>query len=224
MPLENYPRTELEVLKLQGYDFNQTWEVVDIFEKKIAKYFGAPYGIATDSCTHAIELSIRLLNTNALVSIPAHTYMSIPMMLEKIKQSWQFKNVQWEKYYYLDPLPIIDAARCWESNVYVPGSLMTTSFQFKKHIPIGRGGIILTDNYEHYIKLQRMCRDGKDRKLLQQDDDIIEVGYHYYMTPEDAARGIILFDQLHNNPHRLWSWQDYKILTDYNLYKDCLVF
>ena len=35
------------------------FEIVDQFEKTIAKFYGAPYAIATDSCTHAIELSLR---------------------------------------------------------------------------------------------------------------------------------------------------------------------
>ena len=212
-------RTELDQLVNQGYTFQQPWQVVDLFEKKIADYFGAPYGIATDSCTHALELSILLLNqTNDVVEVPVHTYMSIPMMLEKIKQPWNFKNIPWKKYYYLDPLPIIDAARCWERNTYVPGTLMSTSFQFKKHIPIGRGGMILTDNLQYYNKLQRMCRDGRDRTLLQTEDDITEIGYHYYMTPEDAARGILLFEELHNNYSKDWTWQDYKPLTEYSIF------
>ena len=28
------------------------------------------------------------------------------------------------------------------------------------------------------------------------DDDFEYCGYHYYMTPEDAARGILLMDQV----------------------------
>jgi dTDP-4-amino-4,6-dideoxygalactose transaminase len=213
-------RNELELLKQAGYEFKHTWQVVDLFEKKIASFWGAPYGIATDSCTHALELSFRLINRpQTCVPVPIHTYMSIPMMLSKINQPWEFQSIEWQKHYKFDPLPIIDAARTWEANCYIPGTLMSTSFQFKKHIPIGRGGIILTDNYEHYVKLQKMCRDGRDRTLLQQEDDITEIGYHYYMTPEDSARGILLFDQLYNQPYRVWSWKDYKPLTEYALYK-----
>ena len=33
------------------------------FEKKIAKFFGSKYAVATDSCTHAIELCLRLKKT-----------------------------------------------------------------------------------------------------------------------------------------------------------------
>jgi len=212
-------RNELELLKQAGYDFTHAWQVVDQFEKKVANFFGAPYGIAIDSCTHALELSLRLLNrTNEIVTIPLHTYMSVPMMLEKIKQPWQFQDIQWANFYALDPLPVIDSAFQWQADSYISGTLTCVSFQYKKHIPIGRGGIILTDNLEYYQRLQRMCRDGRDRSLLQTEDDVTEIGYHYYMVPEDAARGLLLFDQLYNVPVATKSWQDYKKLTDYTVF------
>ena len=215
-------RTELDQLRATGYQFEQTWEVVDMFERKIAGFFGAPYAVATDCCTHALELSLRLLNCFQLeVEIPLHTYMSVPMMMDKINHKWRFKNINWADQYFLFPLPVIDAARVWKPNSYVPGHLMCLSFQFKKHIPIGRGGIILTDNFEQYSQLQKMVRDGRDRKMLWENDDVDTVGYHYYMTPEDAARGIMLFDQLHGvATTKTWSWQDYKPLNQLSVFKN----
>ena len=212
-------RHELDALINNGYEFSQPWQVVDQFEKKVANFFGAPYGITVDSCTHALELSLRLLNrTNEIITIPLHTYMSVPMMLEKIKQPWKFQDIKWIDFYALDPLPVVDSAFQWQADSYIPGTLTCVSFQFKKHIPIGRGGIILTDNIECYQRLQRMCRDGRDRSLLQTEDDVTEIGYHYYMTPEDAARGLLLFDQLYNVPVATKSWQNYKKLTDYTVF------
>ena len=214
-------RTEFQQLTTAGYSFQHPWQIVDQFEKKIAEFFGAPYAVAVDCCTHALELSFRLRNQPAdVVTVPVHTYMSVPMMLEKLNQPWQFTNQLWEKLYQFDSHKIVDAATLWEKESYMANTLMCISFQFKKHIPIGRGGIVLTDNYECYNRLQKMCRDGRDRTLLQTEDDITEIGYHYYMTPEDAARGILLFDQLYTRPGQLWSWKNYKQLTDYSVFKD----
>ena len=215
-------RTELDQLRAQGYNFEHTWQVVDLFEQKIAEFFGAPYAIATDCCTHALELSILLLNKPAVpVSVPLHTYMSVPMMLEKIRQPWQFTELHWQDQYYLEPLPVVDSARVWRQDSYVPDTLMCLSFQFKKHIPIGRGGMILTDNVEHYNQLQKSVRDGRDRTLLWSEDDVDCIGYHYYMTPEDAARGILLFDQLHDqDPGKIWGWEDYRPLTEFSVFKN----
>ena len=35
------------------------FKVVEVFEKQIAAFFNAPYAIAVDGCTHAIELCLR---------------------------------------------------------------------------------------------------------------------------------------------------------------------
>jgi dTDP-4-amino-4,6-dideoxygalactose transaminase len=217
-------RPELDLIKDQGYEFDQTWQVVDIFEKKLAEFFGAPYAVVTDCSTHAMELCFLLLNQrDQIVEVPVSTYMSVPMMLTKIQQSWQFVDNKWTDWYSFDPLPIIDAAFMWRRNSYQPGTLTCVSFQQKKHIAIGRGGVIFTDQEAYYNRLQMLCRDGRDRKLLQADDDIKEIGYHYYMTPEDAARGILLFDQLHDVPSRVWGWQDYKVLTENTVFSHHLV-
>jgi len=215
----NLSRPELQQITDKGYHFDQPWQVVDQFEKKLADFFGAPYAVVTDCCTHALELCFRIVDQfDQRVNVPVHTYMSVPMMLQNIGQPWQFVDNKWIDWYQLDPLPIIDAAFMWRKNSYQSGTLTCVSFQHKKHISIGRGGVIFTDNKVYYQRLQKLCRDGRDPCLSQNQDDVREIGYHYYMTPEDAARGILLFDQLKNQPSRIWSWDDYKILTSHSVF------
>ena len=36
-----------------------SFKVITDFEKQIALFFGAPYAVAVDCCTHAIELCLR---------------------------------------------------------------------------------------------------------------------------------------------------------------------
>lgn len=219
-------RNDLELLKKYNISFTETWEIVDHFEKLVAEFFGAPYAVATDCCTHGVELSVIVSGPVDSVKIPRWTYMSIPMMFDKLKIPYTLTSEQWQDYYRIDPLPIYDAAVAWEKNSYVPGSLMCVSFQFKKHLPIGRGGMILLDNKEKYERLQRLVRDGRNRKLLAFNDDITEFGYHYYMTPEDAARGIDLFYQVKDQPRlkgTLMSptcYQDYKDLLEIPYFKN----
>jgi dTDP-4-amino-4,6-dideoxygalactose transaminase len=76
------------------------------------------------------------------------------------------------------------------------GGLHVVSFQIKKRIPIGRGGMILTDDYAAYRWLKKARHDGRDMKTYYIDDDFEFFGWHYYMTPEDAARGILLMDAI----------------------------
>ena len=42
------------------------FEVVKEFEKRIADYYNAPFAVATDSCTHALELSLRFDKKNEM--------------------------------------------------------------------------------------------------------------------------------------------------------------
>lgn len=214
-------RTDINDLKSLGYEFSNPNQVVDCFEQLIAEFFNAPYAVTTDCCTHGLELCIRMLaQSDQTLQIPKHTYMSVPMTCDKLGVNYKLVDNKWNKSYQLYPLPIIDAATVFERNYYVRGTLMVVSFQFKKHLPIGRGGIILTDNYEYYQRLQRMSHDGRTRGIDHADDNIQGLGFHYYMTPEDAARGILLFFQVKGAESRKWSWQDYTDLTTKDYFKN----
>ena len=35
------------------------FDIVTKFENQIAEFYGAPYAVATDSCTHGIEICLR---------------------------------------------------------------------------------------------------------------------------------------------------------------------
>ena len=61
----------------------------------------------------------------------------------------------------------------------------------------GKGGIILTDSLEAYNWLKLASYDGRDLTTPYTDKNHVKMlGYHMYMTPEDAARGIILMDSI----------------------------
>lgn len=226
MNRQHLRRNDIDALSKYNLKFNETWEVVDHFEKLVAEFFGAPYAVATDCCTHGVELSVLVSDPVESVRIPRWTYMSIPMMFDKLRIPYTLTSEEWQDYYQIQPLPIYDAAVAWQANSYVPGSLMCLSFQFKKHLPIGRGGMILLDNKDKYNRLQRLVRDGRNRELLAYNDDIKEFGYHYYMTPEDAARGIDLFYQVKDQPRLEGTissprnYQDYKDLLEIPYFKN----
>ena len=60
-----------------------------------------------------------------------------------------------------------------------------------------KGGIILTDDENAAKMLKLMSYDGRDLSIPYNDPNHIKtMGYHMYMTPEDAARGIILMDNV----------------------------
>lgn len=178
------------------------------FEKTIADYFGSSYAVATDSCTHAIELCLRLTKP-ANVTCPKHTYVSVPMTFEKLNLSWSFSNESWRDFYCIGNTNIYDAAVYWKEDGYIRDTFMCLSFQFKKHLNIGRGGMILLNDKEHAATLKKMSYDGRlpDKPWAEQDIDI--VGYHYYMTPENAIEGCSKFEIVKNIIPQSWSWENY---------------
>jgi dTDP-4-amino-4,6-dideoxygalactose transaminase len=188
------------------------------FEKTIADFYGAPYAVATDCCTHAIELCLRLIKPMA-VTCPKHTYLSIPMTFEKLGLTWEFQDYDWQDYYYIGNTNVVDAAVLWKANSYIDNTFMCLSFQFKKHLNLGRGGMILTDNQEAATKLKKMSYDGRLPDALWKDQDIDMMGYHYYMTPETAESGIEKFQQVKNLESKRWSNQDYPDISKMKVFK-----
>lgn len=190
------------------------------FENKVAEFFGAPYAVATDCNTHALELCFRLNEYNR-ISVPNQTYVSVPFMLEKIGLPYFIDDVQWYDYYYMTN-DIIDAAVYWKENGYIPGTKMCLSFHFKKHINIGRGGMILLDNKTEYDRLTKMRYDGRSiyDGVLHRDEDITEIGYHYYMPPETAEIGIDIFERKKNMIPENVSYMSYRKLTDFTYFSN----
>lgn len=192
-------RNELKELVKLGYELHNPYAAVSHFESEIATFCGAKFGVATDSNTHAIELSLRYkmafekINTGDTIEIPKRTYISIPFTLLKLGLRPVFKAVKWSNYYSLGNLGITDHSMALAPNSYKSGTLHCLSFQFKKQIPIGRGGMILTDDKDTYQWLKKAVCDGRDQGRPWKEQEITSIGYHYYMTPEDAARGLLLF-------------------------------
>jgi len=196
-PLDTLPpelqRPELRLLQEKNYSFNDPREVVEIFERKVAEFSGAPYAVAVDCCSHGLFLSLKYLNAQGTITIPSHTYASVPMYIQHAGCKVKFSDQDWTGCYQLAPYPLWDAAIQWHQGMY-SGGLKVISFQIKKAIPIGRGGIILTNNEEcaNWLKMARY--DGRNPRTAYKDDNIQTLGWHMYMTPEDAARGILLMD------------------------------
>lgn len=189
-------------LKNNGYQINDPWDAVTIFENKLADYAGSKYAVCTDSCSNAMFLCMKYLKIeNQIIEIPAHTYASTPMQCIHAGNQIRFTDQKWSGEYWLSPTPIIDAATRFRKNMYVQNSYYCVSFHHRKTLKIGRGGVILTDDL-NFVKWARpMIYDGRNKDTMYKDDIFAGIGYHMYMTPEEAAIGILLMDQLgEDNP------------------------
>lgn len=216
-----YPRWrgEIDLLKERGYSFSDPSFVVDIFEKKIALWANAPYAVATDCATHAMELALRYKPLPESIEVPRHTYLSVPQTVRKLGARVQWTDDKWQGVYRLAPTHVIDGSLRFAPQMYIPGSFMCLSFQIKKRLPIGRGGMILTDSPEAYTWFKKSVYDGRTPYTAWKSDTITHMGYHYYMTPEDAARGILLFDDGLSTTNDMGGWEEYPDLTHMDFFK-----
>lgn len=206
------------------------FQVVEQFEKEIANFFGSSFAIAVDSCTHGIELCLRYTKEKK-INVPKRTYLSVPFLAEKLNLSREWRDDSWEDFYTLNygDKRIIDAAVLWRKDSYIPNTFMCVSFQYQKHLSLGRGGIILTDNENDAVILKKMSYDGRLPNIPWRDQNIDCVGFHYYMTPETAQLGLDKLPQAIQDTPRKWVVTDWPDLTemeifknsDYDFYKYC---
>ena len=194
-----------------------SFEVVREFENKIAEFYGAPYAVSVDCCTHGIELCLRLLQT-PYMEVPKHTYISVPLLSKKLGIDLKWKDEDWLDYYKIGGTNIIDAAVCWKKNSYVPGHFMCLSFQFQKHLSLGRGGMILTDNATDAKILKKMSYDGREPNVPWRTQNIDTIGYHYYMTPETAANGLKKLPEAIKTEPKQWTITDWPDLSKMKIF------
>lgn len=194
------------------------FQTVTKFENEIAKFFGAPYAIAVDSCTHGIELALRYTCADHII-VPKRTYLSIPFLADKLFIDRFWKDQDWKDYYYLTE-NVIDAAVLWKPSSYIPDTFMGISFQYQKHLSLGRGGVLLCDKPYDYLNLKKMSYDGRLPETPWRDQNISSVGYHYYMTPETAQLGLDKLPDAIKTEPRQWAVTDWPDLTKMNIFND----
>ena len=160
------------------------FSVVAQFEAAMAEYAGAPYAVAVDCCTNAIFLCCKWLRVGE-VRIPAQTYASVPMAVIHAGGTATFEDRPWQGSYQLAPYALWDGAKRMRRSMYHSG-LHCLSFHAKKRLAIGRGGMILTDDAAAVRWLRRVRYDGREG-LPYAQERIDMLGWHCYMTPEQAA-------------------------------------
>lgn len=171
------------------------------FERKLAAYTGAPYVVATDGCTHAIELCMRYEQVKAC-RFTAFTYLSIPQLMHQLDIEYELVPEKWTGEYQFYGTRIWDSARRLQPGMYRPESMQCLSFGFGKPLHLGKVGAILLDDVEAYDTLSRWRSDGRDLNIspwAQQTN--FGVGYHYCPTLEDCVRGTDIISRFSQVPY-----------------------
>ena len=194
------------------------FQITKQFEDTVANYANAPYAVAVDSCSNALFLCCKYLNVKQ-VTIPANTYVSVPCSIIHAGGTVNFKPYMeaWQGIYYLEPYPIVDAAKRFTSDMYITNTYMCLSFHGKKTLNMGKGGMILTDDPSATEWFKQARFDGRHEVSLLEDDFNV-IGWNFYMLPEQAARGLQLMMYLptHNDDMPIEQYND---LSQYEIFK-----
>lgn len=173
------------------------------FEDELCRYTGAPYAVAVDNCSNAIFLSLKYEGIEGrVITIPAHTYPSVPC--EIIHAGGKVDFFQYGSNTLKGAYPLV-GSRTWDSalrftnNMYMMGTFMCLSFTGPyKHLKLGKGGAILTDDLKAYEWFKRARFSGR-RECSYMSDAFDMIGWNYYMMPEIAARGLLLMSAFYDS-------------------------
>lgn len=195
------------------------FKVVKDFESALCEYTGAPYAVTTTSCTTALFLCLKwhLKDKSITIGLPKRTYIGVAMSVKNAGAKILFRDEQWEGEYQLYGSPIHDCARRFTSDMYREYEMQCVSFHWSKILSIGQGGAILHDNPEADEWLRRARFDGRTEGVSASEDIPLDLGYHAYMMPRDAAEGLSRLSVLPRYNKDLPN-DDYPDLSRYELF------
>jgi dTDP-4-amino-4,6-dideoxygalactose transaminase len=181
------------VIQMKPYD------IVEELERVVAEYAGSKYAVACDSCTNALLLALKYEKVTKDISrviLPCHTYVGVAYSCLNAGLKIQFEEYPWEGQYRIGYTNVIDSARRFTKGMYIPNTLYCLSAHWGKHLKIGRGGFILTDDAESARVLRIMRFDGRQAGVKPKDDDFKYPSCHCYMLPSEAAHGLMLMQSM----------------------------
>lgn len=186
------------------------FDVVRQFEDEVAKFAGSKYAVAVNTGTSAIFLSIKFCQTKIHPStwpltIPARTFISVPMACLQARCGLRFEDVEWQGVYQIKPLDVWDGALRFRKGMY-QGGLHCLSFHARKILNIGEGGMVLTDDLKAAEWLRKASYSGRSGDFNVEDVDMM--GWQMYMTPEKAARGLHLMTYIEDEPDQVVEYPD----------------
>jgi len=207
----------------EGEAIHQAFDSVRAFEKCVSEYAGSKYAIAVDSCTNALFLCCKYLKVNE-VTIPSVNYPSVPAAILHAGGKVNFKSFIWKGAYQLEPYPIIDSALSFHRGMYSKDSFYCLSFNTLKHLKIGKGGMILTNDRDAFQWFKSARYLGRHENPCYNEDcncdhsTVDMVGWNMIMTPDQASRGLMLMHGTLDNNEDLDFFKLYDDLTAYPIF------
>ena len=204
---------------MKEYKLSDPWDVVGLFERKMAEYAGSKYAATVDNCTDAMFLCLKYLKAEGEVTLPKRTYVSVPCTVIHAGCQVKFEDIEWSGEYQLAPFPVYDAATRMRKGMYIQDSYYCLSFHRRKHMPIGKGGMILTNDKKAHDWFKIARYEGRHIDRLYKDDTFDMIGWNMYMPPEQAAEGLELFKNIKDHNDDLETSGIHKDLSLFSMFE-----
>lgn len=171
------------------------------FEQAICDYTGAPYCVCVDNESNALSMALNYVDIkDKLISIPAHTYPSVPSEIILAGGIVKFEDspIFLTGEYQLKPTNVWDSALRFTADMYRKGQLQCLSFTGQwKHLKTVKGGAILTDSKHAYEWFKKYRFSGRG-ECSYHEDTFETLGKNYYMPHVLASIGLMNIQAFYN--------------------------
>ena len=178
---------------------------VQELEEKWAKFTGAKYAVATNSCTSALDVAVRLVSLPDPVKVSAFTFVS--SALAPLNAGYKIRFIDIDKKSLCTPkadIQVMYAGNQFGEGIIYDmahsggakhkGKISCWSFHAVKNLPAGDGGMITMNDKNLYERAKALAWCGIDKSTFQRsgkkyswDYDIKEAGLKAHMNDITAV-------------------------------------
>lgn len=178
------------------------------FEEAFAKSVGVKYAVATNSCTAALDIAVRVAPLGDEVTVSAFTFVSSALAILNAGKKVRFVDIDADSRCTRNAdIQVLYAGNDFgEGMIYDmahfgggmhKGLISCWSFHAVKNLPTGDGGMLTTNDEEIYRRAKAISWCGIDKTTFDRaketyswDYNIKEVGLKANMNDITAAIGI----------------------------------
>lgn len=199
------------------------------FEEKWAEFTGAKYAVATNSCTSALDIAVRVADLPYECTVSAFTFISSALCIANAGKKVKFVDID----EYSMCTPKADIQVLYAGNNFGRGTIYDMahaggmkhqgliscwSFHAVKNLPTGDGGMLTTNSEAIYRRAKALSWCGIDKSTFDRSGDgyswdyhIKEIGLKANMNDITAAIGLAQLKKLkERNEYRfkVANWYD----------------
>lgn len=207
---------------------------VQELEEKFAEYVGAKYAVATNSCTAALDLAVRVAPLGDEVSVTPFTFVSSALCILNAGKKVKFVDIDEDTlctpkadiqvlYAGNDEGEGIIYDMAHSGGAKHKGLISCWSFHAVKNMPTGDGGMLTTNDPEIYRRAKALSWCGIDKSTFDRskngyswDYNIQEVGLKANMNDLTASIGLCQLKHLdeRNKKRNLVAYWYHKYLKE----------